>query len=240
MRLLITLLILTLCSTALTNIYGQDSTKVNSTAPPASRPIGVPIPKPKPIIKTNDTEEEPTTSEKIQNLIKKDNTTKLDGEPNLSWGEVAIEDLKMTTYAHDTSANEVLLLNYSEVSRGFYEGSYGVFYDYHYRIKIMEKSKYSGGEIELISDNYNYVIQIKAQTINYIDGATEKIKVKEILEDDQGGGETLFRFSFPEIRDGSVLEYKYRIFCTNPVLIENIFFQYMIPVVWSEFRLFKI
>lgn len=243
MRLLIGLLIVTLiCGVASTSIYGQDSTKVEeATPPPAPRPIATPIPapKPKPIIKSVDSEELPSASDKIQNVIKKDKETKLDGEPDLDWGAVSVEDLKMTVYEPDTAANEILLLNYSEIGRGFHEGNYGVFYDYHYRIKIMEKSKYSGGEIELLSDNYNNVLRIKAQTINYVDGAVERVKVKEILNDDQGRGSTLYRFSFPEIRDGSVLEYKYRIFCSNPVLIENVFLQSLIPVVWSELRLFE-
>lgn len=237
MRLLIGLLIVVLvCSVPFANVYGQDSTAVNERTP--ARPMAKPVPVPKLNIISN-TEQKTPSDSNIPEEIKENVGTKLDGEPNLSWGEVAVEDLEMTTYAPDTSANEILLLNYSEVSRGFYEGNYGVFYDYHYRIKIMEKSKYSGGEIELMSNNYNQVVRLKAQTINYIDGATEKTKVKEILEDDQGGGATLFRFSFPEIRDGSVLEYKYRIFCNNPVLIETIFFQYTIPVVWSELRFFE-
>lgn len=237
MRLLIGLLIVTLtCSVTFTNVYGQDSTKTETTS---ELPKPLPAPKPKPIGKPQITGDSPSTSSQIQVVLKKGEVAELDGEPSLKWGEVAIEDLKMTSYAFDTSANEVLLLNYSEVSRGFYEGNYGVFYDYHYRIKIMEKSKYSGGEIELTSDNYNQIVRTKAQTINYVDGAIERIKVKEILNDNQGGGYVLYRFSFPEIRDGSVLEYKYRIFCKNPVLIENIYLQALIPVVWSELRFFE-
>ncbi|NJN77950.1 MAG: DUF3857 domain-containing protein [Saprospiraceae bacterium] len=210
------------------NTYGQDSTEVEEKVmlPPA--------PKPKPIPKPKITEETPSTTSQIQGVFKKESTTDLEGEPNLKWGQVDVEQLKMTSYPLDTSANVILLLNYTKIDRGFYAGNYGIFYDYHYRVKVMEKSKYSGGEIELLSDNYNQITEVKAQTINYIDGAVERINVKEVLTDDQGGGTTLYRFSFPEIRDGSVLEYKYRIFCTNPVLIEPIFLQSVVPTVWSE------
>jgi len=240
MRLLIGLLIVALtCGVSSTNIYGQDSTRVEKTP---SLPKSLSAPKSKPMVKSKITEETPSTSSKIQDIFKKEEKEQkeqLEGEPNLEWGEVDIEDLKMINYSLDTTANEILLLNYSEVSRGFYEGNYGVFYDYHYRIKIMEKSKYSGGEIELTSDSYNQVLEVKGQTINYVDDGIERVKVKEILEDEQGVGSILYRFSFPEIKDGSVLEYKYRFFCSNPVLIESIYLQSMVPVVWGELRLFE-
>jgi hypothetical protein len=237
MRLWIALLIGTLTfSIPFANVYGQDSTKLEM--PPSK-----PLPKAMPIGKLRITEETPSTSSQIETIFKKkeeeEEKTNIAGEPSLKWGEVSIEDLKMTTYALDTTENEILLLNYSEISRGFYEGNYGVFYDYHYRIKVMEKSKYSGGEIELTSDNYNQIVRIKAQTINYADGAIERVKVKEILNDDQGRGYILYRFSFPELKNGSVLEYKYRIFCSNPVLIESVYFQSVVPVVWGELRFFE-
>ena len=226
MRLLPSFLIIIIYFFSFSNAYGQDSTKAAAEVPP-------PPPLSKPIL----TREIPSMTSQIQGIFKqKEKSTNLEGEPNLKWGQVENEYLKMTSYKPDTLANVILLLSYANIDRGFQDGDYGVSYNYHYRIKVIDKSKYSGGEIELLSTDYNKIIQLNAQTINWTDGAVERIKVKEILTDDQNGGSTLYRFSFPEIKDGSVLEYKYQIFCPNSVLIEPVYFQSLVPTVWSELK----
>lgn len=205
--------------------YGQDSTEVSidkSTPPPAP----VPVPKIK----------DSAVKTAAKNFKE---GSEIEGEPNLDWGQVDLEHLKMTSYKKDTSANVILLLNYSKVDRAYYNGQFGVFYDYHFRIKIIDKSKYQGGEVELMSDSRDQIVNVKGQTINWVDGAIERVKVKEVLTDEQSGSRTLYRFSFPEIMDGSILEYKYRIFNPNPVLIVSKYFQSSLPVVWSEYRFFQ-
>ena len=175
MRLLPSFLIIIIYFFSFSNTYGQDSTKAAAEVPP-------PPPLSKPIL----TREIPSMTSQIQGIFKqKEKSTNLEGEPNLKWGQVDKEHLKMTSYKPDTSANVILLLSYANIDRGFQDGDYGVSYNYHYRIKVIDKSKYSGGEIELLSTDYNKIIQLNTQTINWTDGAVERIKVKEILTDDQ-------------------------------------------------------
>ncbi len=236
MRLLLLSLLMSMLS-MITVLSAQDSTQVDKR-----EAVGTPIPKPIPVQRSDK-----STFDMVKDAFSSGNKSKegtaeptsIKDEPDLEWGKVDWEYLKMKRYEKDTSANEILLLNYTKIDRAFYEGQYGVFYDYHYRVKIVDKSKYQGGEIELLSNMKDRLVNVKAQTINWVDGAVEHIKVKEILTDEQGEGRTLYRFSFPEIKDGSVLEYKYRIFSSNPVLIENIFLQSVIPIAWTELRLFE-
>lgn len=231
MRFLLSICIAMLCS--ISALLGQDSTRITTET---KRLMGKPKPMAAP--KLMPKKKEVGVSSNSNNF--KDGM-EIEAAPDLDWGQVDLEYLKMTSYDKDTLANEILLLNYSKVDRAIYQGQFGVMYHYHFRVKIFDKSKYQGGEIELLSDARDRVLKssIKGQTINWVGGAIERVKVKEILTDDQGQGRMLYRFSFPEIMDGTVLEYKYSIFNPNPVLIADKYFQSSLPIVWSEYRFFE-
>jgi hypothetical protein len=164
-------------------------------------------------------------------------------EPDLKWGKVSDEYLKMKVFEPDTSAAVLLLLNYTSVEPGKNaNGEYGVVYSHHYRIKVINKDNYQGGDFDLYSTPYNRVKNIRAQTINWNEeaGEVEKTKVKEILTDDRGEGRYVKRFSFPNIQNGSILEYRYEVFSKRRTIIDDFYYQTTVPVVWAEYRFTEI
>ena len=158
-------------------------------------------------------------------------------EFNYAWGEIEQEQLEMLQYDKDTSANSVGLLNYSKVYYDDYnERTRGTFYKYHIRIKVLDKSKFDAADVKLLSTYYSDIQSVKAQTINW-DG-TQKVvhEVKDIFEKELAENVKSHSFSFPNIQNGSILEYQYVVFSLGYKVLKTFHFQNERPNLWSEYH----
>jgi hypothetical protein len=158
-------------------------------------------------------------------------------EFNYAWGEIEQEQLEMLQYDKDTSANSVGLLNYSKVYYDDYnDRTRGMFYKYHIRIKVLDKSKFEEADIKLLSTYYSDIQLVKAQTINW-DGSQKVVyEVKDIYEKELAENVKSYSFSFPNIQNGSILEYQYVVFALGYKALKTFHFQNERPNLWSEYR----
>lgn len=158
-------------------------------------------------------------------------------EFNYPWGEIEQEQLEMLHYDKDTSANSVGLLNYSKVYYDDYnDRTRGMFYKYHIRIKVLDKSKFNDADVKLISTYYSDIQSVKAQTINW-DGTQKVIhEVKDIFEKELAENVKSYSFTFPNIQNGSILEYQYVVFALGYKVLKTFHFQNERPNLWSEYH----
>lgn len=153
-----------------------------------------------------------------------------------AFGTVEKSDLQLKECDFDKDAEAVVLFDAAEA---YYVDGSGIELEHHVRIKILKDKGLSQADIHLpyISDrNEENIRSLTAQTYN-LDAAGNIVitKVEKNLiytkPIDKRHSEQVF--TFPEVKAGSIIEYKYK--HTNAGL-RNWYFQHEIPVKYSRYR----
>lgn len=154
------------------------------------------------------------------------------------FGKVTDYELKMTKYDADTSAHAVVIYedvlyqySYSD-NAGFKMHRY-----YETKIKILDQEGASWGDVVVYyrysSSGKEYVSKIAAASYNLENGKVVKKTVgrKDIFKENVS--ENLYRekFSIPDVKAGTVIEFKYMISSDFIYNIPSVRFQYSIPVI---------
>ncbi|MCP9611012.1 DUF3857 domain-containing protein [Coprobacter tertius] len=148
---------------------------------------------------------------------------------SLKYGKVNEDELKMTTYTPDTSAVAVVLFEYSDSHFDFNENKgIRLITNYKTKIKILkdEGLKYVNISIPYYDSKVNSslkeeITDLQGYVYNLENGKIIKTKLnKEYIFDEQSD-ENYWqkKFTFPNAKVGSVIEYKYT-FCSD--FIEDI------------------
>ncbi len=155
-------------------------------------------------------------------------------------GKVSIDELKMDTYAPDSTAEAVILYEkryYNiEYNRGFQ-----LVTEVHRRIKILQKDAIDNwGSISFsLYTNHGKsqnLSKFTAYTFNLSDGkiSSEKLTLRDAFRERTSEHYFSKKFSFKNVKVGSVIDYSYRINSDFFTRIPDLYFQYSIPLVWSE------
>jgi len=146
------------------------------------------------------------------------------------FGKIDKSDLEMTACDFEKDANAEVLFDKGTV---YFTPDYDLVYERHIRIKIFnDKGKdegnirveYSGG------DRSEFISNVQAETINLDNGAIAMTKVdkKQIYNQSVDKITTALTFAFPDVKPGSVIEYKYSITTENVADFPDWFFFRMI------------
>lgn len=150
----------------------------------------------------------------------------------VTFGDVTKQELKETYYPMDSTANAVYLYKY----RKTYIDGYSLVTDIYHKIKIYNKEgfDYATKKISLYktSSADEKVSGLKAYTYNLINDEVvkEKLSKDAIFKREYHKRLNHFTFTMPNIKEGSIIEYKYSLrspFLTN---IDEFKFQHAIPV----------
>ncbi len=152
------------------------------------------------------------------------------------FGDINLADLRMTTYAPDSTAGAVKLLSYGHT---FYnEGTNQIKLVIHERIKILNKEGLSFGDLALTFPNKIRVGKLRARVYN-LDEAGElvvaKVNSRKIFKERTGDKKRNIKVTFPEVRVGSVIEYSFEVNTRLSATFYPWYFQDFIPVRHSEF-----
>lgn len=160
----------------------------------------------------------------------------------IKYGDVSISDLEMTTYEADSSAVAVIISDYGKAYVSFSDVSSQLFFDKHIRIKILKSdgTRWSDGEIPLFSGNSSNdenITKFKATAYNLVNGEIEKTEIDErsLQKVKFNKFFDLKKFSIPNVKVGTVIEYSYTIQSDLLVNFPNWQFQYEIPSMHSEY-----
>jgi len=161
-----------------------------------------------------------------------------------SFHKIDKPDLEMTDCDFDKGATAIKLIDYGRVyyDRGT-EGitAFKVMYEYRVRIKILKDKGLSYANVEIPFYNYNNdekITNVDACTYNLDE--TGKIKITDV------GKSSIYTkkmnkfysrlvIAFPEVKTGSVVEYKYRLESEFSLDIKRWDFQDDIPTRYSEY-----
>ncbi len=155
----------------------------------------------------------------------------------LKWGKIPQEHLDMKVYDKDSSATAVVLCDYGTLEFNLSEGKLDYLFDHHRRIKILNKSAIDEwGDISIVQYGDDELSGLKAQVI-LPNGEEYEVKRRDIFEEDVTDGYKVYKFSFPNLVEGAVIEYKYKIESGDILTLHPWYFQTSIPTMWSEYRL---
>jgi hypothetical protein len=162
----------------------------------------------------------------------------------VNFGEVSKEDLAQKIYLKDSSAEAVMLFDYGHYSYSFTESVPHVIYTFHRKVKILKKSGFRWATINIpyhVETDVNRteaVVDIKAATYNLENGnrkVTDVVK-SSIFDEKTSATQREKKMVFPQVKEGSIIEYTYTIDSPLWYFLRTWDFQQDIPVVWSELR----
>lgn len=164
-------------------------------------------------------------------------------KPPIKFGDISMEDLKMVTYAKDTSASAVILTDYGE-STIRYDDNAGfiLYFERLRRIKILTKDglDYANFSIPLYHDGGTdeKLTGLKAVTYNLENGKVHETKLKSdgIFREKQDANVDISKLTMPNVKVGSVIEISYTVRSEFIFNFQDWEFQSEIPAIWSEYR----
>ncbi len=162
---------------------------------------------------------------------------------NFKFGKVSKEELLEKKCLIDTSANAAILYNYRNTYFTTTNAGLRLYTEVHKRIKIYSKEGFDSAteEIALFKANSanEFLSKIKAYTYNISNGEIQKAELKkeQIFKSELNYNYNLVKFTMPNVKVGSVIEFKYRIESPFIWSIDDFVFQYSIPVKKEILRL---
>lgn len=156
-------------------------------------------------------------------------------EKSTKIGKTTLEEIKMEIYDKDSTASAVVLYEHANIYLDS-DNDYNTRTDYYFRIKILNRAAFEKANIEISTYKKERAIDIKGYTYNLSEfGAKERtnLKKEEIFKVEESENRTSYRFTMPNLKVGSVIEYSYSII--SPYLgINDWYFQADIPKIKSE------
>jgi len=162
----------------------------------------------------------------------------------VKFGKISAADFKTKVYSIDSNASAVVIadIGFSEIA-GNLKGWFSIEFKHFKRIHVLSKNGYDLANVEILlyteGDNEEELKNLKAHTYNLENGKIVESKVdvknsvyRSVVDKDH----VIQKFTFPAIKEGSVIEYEYTI---NSDFIFNLQpwkFQGEYPVLWSEYE----
>ncbi len=160
-----------------------------------------------------------------------------------TFGNFSEEEINMTAYEEDEDAKAVVLYDKGISEFHYFNSEYDIRFTRHKRVKIFDKSiegqaevsipyyKDGLGKTEVIED-------IVAITYNHENGMPimKKVDPKTIYDEQLSEKWHVKKFVFPDIQDGSILEYKYVHITPFLTKLPDWIFQDDIPTLYSEYE----
>ena len=164
-------------------------------------------------------------------------------KPPIKFGDIPMNDLKMTVYEKDSSAAAVVLADYAE-SKIEYNETKGFQLEFERirRIKILTKEglKWADFKIPLYhdGDDDEKTTGLKAVTYNLENGKIVETKVKNesIMKEKFDKNLNFVKVTWPNVKVGSILEISYRVTSDFLFNFQDWDFQSTVPIIWSEYR----
>jgi len=157
-------------------------------------------------------------------------------------GKVSVEELKEKSHPKDSSAVAAILYTKGKTYFDYSSNTgFSIVTEVEARVKIYKKEGYAWAtkavEIYTGASPYEKVSFSKAVTYNLVDGKIEKSKLKSDGEFTEKSNKfwSLAKITMPNVKEGSIIEYKYTINSPYINTLPEWNFQNEIPVNYSEF-----
>jgi len=169
----------------------------------------------------------------------------IQGQDNLKikFGQITPEDFVITSPLLDSNVNAIIIADVgkSEFERGS-KSDFAIAFTHHRRVKIVNRNGFDVANLEIplvtIGDDEEKIIELDAATYNLVDGKVIKSKLenKNIYKQKINRNLVVSRLTFPNVKEGSIIEYSYRVKSDFVYNLQPWSFQGEYPCLWSEYE----
>ena len=158
------------------------------------------------------------------------------------FGKLGGDEIKLTSYVPDKSAEAVVLFDLGKSYFVRSETSFDVIYERSTRIKIFTESGFKWAEVEIPLYHeggiFELIDDIEAFTYNIDDNGLTRTPLNPSTCQDEKLNEywNIKKMALPNVKEGSIIEYKYRIKSQYKFNLRDWEFQWKIPVIYSEYE----
>lgn len=162
----------------------------------------------------------------------------------IKFGNVNPDDFKPTAYPVDSSATAVVIADVGSTEIvGNTKGSFSLLFKNYRRAHILSKNGYDIADVQIPlytqGDLEEQLENLKAVTYNLENGKVveTKLDVKSAVFKDRINKNVVVRkFTFPNIKEGSIIEYEYKVMSDFIFNLQPWEFQGQHPRLWSEYN----
>ena len=158
-------------------------------------------------------------------------------ESRFRLGKISIDDLRMEVYELDSSASSVVLINDGMLSYDYDESRY--FYQYHTQVKILNQGGFDWADFKISSSQKKGLVFFEGATYNLENGqiVITQVGEEQMREEVEVDKIKTTSVTFPNVREGSIIEYKYKKYISSTIPYRTWYFQSDDPVRYSRFTL---
>jgi len=161
----------------------------------------------------------------------------------IKFGKITAADFTVTDFAVDSSTEAIVLADVASTQvKGSRKGGLALEFKRLRRVLILNKAGYDQAKVEIelytLGDREELLDNMRAATYNLNGGAvsTEKVDMAGSLYREKVDKNTVVKkFAFPQVKEGSIIEYEYKITSDFIFNLQPWYFQDVIPVAWSEY-----
>lgn len=155
----------------------------------------------------------------------------------LKFGKIDNADRKMMSLPTDSTAEAYVL--HDLLSLEFIQSPDGrpMLKEYrHRRVKLFTAASFDRADIEIVYNREGDRISMLKAAIHFPDGGSKKLSKSDFLRERYDDNRDIYKFTFPGVQEGVILEYSYVKTDKFIVIPSRYFFQESIPVRWAEYR----
>ncbi len=160
------------------------------------------------------------------------------------FGKVNADDFKATVYSVDSSANAVVLADIGSTEIvGNDKGWFSLEFKRYRRVHILNKNGYDIAQVEIgiytDGEAEEKLTSLKAVTYNLESGKVAETKLDSksgVFKDKINKNLLIKKFTFPNIKEGSIIEYEYVLRSDFTFNLQPWAFQGSYPCLWSEYN----
>jgi hypothetical protein len=162
-------------------------------------------------------------------------------EYSKEYGKVKTQELTYNKYPKDTNAEAVVIYDMGQSSFYDTERGFVIIFERTTKIKILKNSGVKWGQVEIPyyydKDFVETIEKIEASAYNYESGMIKKtdLDIKQVYDEKKNEYWRLKKFAIPNVKEGTVIEFKYIIKSPYLFNLRDWEFQKTIPVVYSEY-----
>lgn len=160
----------------------------------------------------------------------------------VKFGKVTPEDFQNKVYSVDSSADAVIIADIGSTAIvGNNKGSFSLEFKNYRRAHILNKNGYGVADVEIgiYTDGKleEELLNLKAVTYNLENGKVveTKLDAKSVFKDKISKNLVIKKFTFPNIKEGSIIEYEYKLSSDFMFNLQPWSFQGEYPRLWSEY-----
>jgi hypothetical protein len=157
------------------------------------------------------------------------------------FGAIKQTEILLESVDYEPDAKAVVLF---DIGKTRFDDSWILEYERTVRIKILKESGTEKAEISIPyyqkhSNSKEFVVDIEAQTFNYVNGSLTKTELnpENIYVEQRSKNRFVKKFALPDVKAGSIIEYRYKLISPYNYYLDDWEFQKDIPCLYSEYEI---